>query len=232
MSHQDYLNLESIQPEGLILSESWWDDPAPEDKSPKRSSRPQLQNEPYISLTEKDIFKMEYWPLELAKIKSSSLRLKGSVTVITGGLGSLGYATAQKFKKEGSEVAIIDIVNPKKTSLNLEGISYFKFDITTEEEVKKAYEAIINKFGGVDILISNAGFAIQGSLQELSKSQLDKSFDINLFAHHFETDETIPESLIKKIKDSKNFGMATMYIRQLVFGYLDIKSPLKYIIQL
>ena len=57
MSHQDYLNLESIQPEGLILSESWWDDPAPEDKSPKRSSRPQLQNEPYISLTEKDILK-------------------------------------------------------------------------------------------------------------------------------------------------------------------------------
>ena len=71
----------------------------------------------FTSLTEKDIFKMEYWPLELAKIKSSSLRLKGSVTVITGGLGSLGYATAQKFKKEGSEVAIIDIVNPKKAYL-------------------------------------------------------------------------------------------------------------------
>ena len=42
---------------GDVLSESWWDDPAPEDKSPKRSSRPQLQNEPYISLTEKDILK-------------------------------------------------------------------------------------------------------------------------------------------------------------------------------
>ena len=45
---------------------------------------------------------------------------------------------------------------------------------------------------------------------------------LNLFAHHFETGETIPESLIEKIKDSKNFGMATMYIRQLVFGYLDM----------
>ena len=51
------LKVASSLSEGLILSESWWDDPAPEDKSPKRSSRPQLQNEPYISLTEKDILK-------------------------------------------------------------------------------------------------------------------------------------------------------------------------------
>jgi len=45
---------------------------------------------------------------------------------------------------------------------------------------------------------------------------------LNLFAQHFETDETIPENLIKKIKDSKNFGIATMYLRQLIFGYIDM----------
>ena len=45
---------------------------------------------------------------------------------------------------------------------------------------------------------------------------------LSLFAHHFETNETIPEALIQKIKDSKNFGAATMYLRQLVFGYIDM----------
>ena len=45
---------------------------------------------------------------------------------------------------------------------------------------------------------------------------------LSLFAHHFETNEIIPEALIQKIKDSKNFGAATMYLRQLVFGYIDM----------
>ena len=127
---------------------------------------------------------MEYWPLELAKLKSTTTRLTGSVTVITGGLGSIGYAAAKKFKKEGSEIVIIDILDPNKISQDLDGITYFKCDITKEQDVKKTYELIVKKFGGVDILISNAGFAIQASLQELSKSQLDKSFDLNLFAHY------------------------------------------------
>jgi len=45
---------------------------------------------------------------------------------------------------------------------------------------------------------------------------------LNLFAHHYETNENIPEELIQKIKESKNFGAATMYLRQLIFGYLDM----------
>ena len=56
---------------------------------------------------------MEYWPLELAKIKNSSQKLKGQVAVVTGGLGGIGYITAQKFKKEGADVIIIDIINPE-----------------------------------------------------------------------------------------------------------------------
>ena len=139
----------------------------------------------FTSIPPNEIFRMEYWPLEQAKLKSTTARLTGSVTVITGGLGSIGYAAAKKFKKEGSEIVIIDILDPNKISQDLDGITYFKCDITKEQDVKKTYELIVKKFGGVDILISNAGFAIQASLQELSKSQLDKSFDLNLFAHHY-----------------------------------------------
>ena len=70
------------------------------------------------------------------------------------------YATAQKFLKEGSEVIVLDIVDPKKVTLDLIGMTYFQCDITSENKVEAVFEQISQKFGGVDILISNAGFAI------------------------------------------------------------------------
>tara|TARA_A100001035_G_C27636761_1_gene432640 strand:- start:35 stop:835 length:801 start_codon:yes stop_codon:yes gene_type:complete len=128
---------------------------------------------------------MEYWPLELAKIKPSSQKLKGHVTAITGGLGAIGYATAKKFIKEGSEVVIIDVIDEKDNKLDLTGMTYIKCDITKEDKVKDCYKIISQNFGGVDILVSNAGFAIQEALETLSKKQLDSSFDLNFFAHHY-----------------------------------------------
>jgi len=139
----------------------------------------------FKSIPEKEIFKMEYWPLELAKIKPSSQKLKGHVTAITGGLGAIGYATAKKFIKEGSEVVIIDVIDEKDNKLDLTGMSYIKCDITKEDKVKDCYKIISQNFGGVDILVSNAGFAIQEALETLSKKQLDSSFDLNFFAHHY-----------------------------------------------
>ncbi len=139
----------------------------------------------FKSIPEKEIFKMEYWPLELAKIKPSSQKLKGHVTAITGGLGAIGYATAKKFIKEGSEVVIIDVIDEKDNKLDLTGMTYIKCDITKEDKVKDCYKIISQNFGGVDILVSNAGFAIQEALETLSKKQLDSSFDLNFFAHHY-----------------------------------------------
>ena len=139
----------------------------------------------FKSIPEKEIFKMEYWPLELAKIKPSSQKLKGHVTVITGGLGAIGYATAKKFIKEGSEVVIIDVIDEKDNKLDLTGMTYIKCDITKEDKVKDCLKIISQNFGGVDILVSNAGFAIQEALETLTKKQLDSSFDLNFFAHHY-----------------------------------------------
>ncbi len=139
----------------------------------------------FKSIPEKEIFKMEYWPLELAKIKPSTQKLKGHITVITGGLGAIGYSTAKKFLKEGSEVIILDVIEEKDNKLDLTGMSYMQCDITKENKVIDCFEKISQKFGGVDILVSNAGFAIQEPLESLTKNQLDKSFDLNFFAHHY-----------------------------------------------
>ena len=94
----------------------------------------------FRSIPEKEIFKMEYWPLELAKIKPSTQKLKGHITVISGGLGAIGYATAQKFLKEGSEIILLDIVDPKKVSLDLTGMTYFQCDITNENKVEAVFD--------------------------------------------------------------------------------------------
>ena len=162
----------------------------------------------FRSIPEKEIFKMEYWPLELAKIKPSTQKLKGHVTVISGGLGAIGYATAQKFLKEGSEIILLDIVDPKKVSLDLTGMTYFQCDITNENKVEAVFDQISQKFGGVDILISNAGFAIQSSLDKLTKKQLDSSFDLNFFAHHYFAKHGTKIMKIQNMKGSVVFNIS------------------------
>ena len=162
----------------------------------------------FRSIQEKEIFKMEYWPLELAKIKPSTHKLKGHVTVITGGLGAIGYSTAKKFLREGSEVVLLDIIDPKNISLNVSGMTYIQCDITNEKKVEKVFQQISQKFGGVDILISNAGFAIQSSLADLTKKQLDSSFDLNFFAHHYFTKHGTKIMKIQNMKGSVVFNIS------------------------
>ena len=162
----------------------------------------------FRSIQEKEIFKMEYWPLELAKIKPSTHKLKGHVTVITGGLGAIGYSTAKKFLREGSEVVLLDIIDPKNISLNVSGMTYIQCDITSENKVEKVFQQISQKFGGVDILISNAGFAIQSSLADLTKKQLDSSFDLNFFAHHYFTKHGTKIMKIQNMKGSVVFNIS------------------------
>jgi len=146
----------------------------------------------FKSINQKEIFKMEYWPLELAKLKKSNKPLEGNVTVITGGLGTLGYATANKFLNEGSEVIILDNLNEKKLiKFDLNNISYFKCDVTKNKEIKNILKKISLIYGGLDIVISNAGYAIQKPLKNINKLTLEKSFSINLFAHHFLAQQSV-----------------------------------------
>ena len=142
----------------------------------------------FKSIPEKEIFCMEYWPLELAKLKKSNLPLQGNITVITGGLGTIGYKTALKFLNEGSEVVLLDNIQNNK---QINGMSYFKCDVTIESEINKVLKKVSEKYGGIDIIISNAGFAIQRSLKDVDKLVLDKSFAINFFAHHYLAQQSV-----------------------------------------
>jgi rhamnose utilization protein RhaD (predicted bifunctional aldolase and dehydrogenase)/NAD(P)-dependent dehydrogenase (short-subunit alcohol dehydrogenase family) len=141
----------------------------------------------FAAISEADMFDCEYWPLELAKLGSRKpLPLEGQVAVITGGGGAIGAATAQAFAQAGAEVALLDRDRPAAdAAAKTVGGSALALacDVTDAASVQKAFAQIVARFGGVDILVSNAGAAWQGKIGEVDEAILRASFELNFFAH-------------------------------------------------
>ena len=139
----------------------------------------------FESITESEIFEIEYWSLEQAKLgKVRHLPLSGHVVVITGGAGAIGMATATAFKKNGAEVVLLDI---DQDQLALAGdkiaATAIACDVTQRDNVEAAFAKICEKYGGVDVLVSNAGRAWQGKIGEVQDEVLRRSFELNFFSH-------------------------------------------------
>ena len=146
----------------------------------------------YKSLNESDVFDVEYWSLEQAKLSSSDNQpLLGNVVAITGGGGTIGNAIADEFSKLGAEVAVLDLDFAEDKG------SYFQLicDVTDPANVKKAFERICKHFGGLDIVISNAGAMYQGTMEDVSDETLRKSFEVNFFSH-----QTVMQNAVKIMK--------------------------------
>ena len=138
----------------------------------------------YEPLPDSDLFALEYWSLEQAKLKGAVVKpLTGQVAVVTGA-GAIGAVTAKALAAEGAAVAILDIdgATAKKVAGEIKGLG-LECDVTKPEQVRAAFEAVCERFGGVDILVSNAGAAWQGRIGEVSDETLRKSFELNFFAH-------------------------------------------------
>ena len=138
----------------------------------------------YKFIPEKDLFDVEYWSLEQAKIKKKKKLLEGNVVVITGSTGTIGFETYKIFKNYGAEVVLLDnnYDRLKETQSKIKDLC-IHCDVTNKKSVQKAFKQICEKFGGVDILISNAGTAPGGAIGEVSDDILRKSFEINFFGH-------------------------------------------------
>jgi NAD(P)-dependent dehydrogenase (short-subunit alcohol dehydrogenase family) len=140
----------------------------------------------FSTISEADMFDCEYWPIEQAKLgKTKPLPLAGQVAVITGAGGAIGAATAKAFAHVGAEVALLDLdlsaAQEKATAIG--GALAVRCDVTDAASVREAYANVIATFGGVDILVSNAGAAWQGRIGEVDEATLRKSFELNFFAH-------------------------------------------------
>ena len=138
----------------------------------------------YKFIPEKDLFDIEYWSLEQAKIKGKKKQLEGNVVVITGSTGTIGFETYKMFKSYGAEVVLLDynLEQLKKVQSKIKDLC-IHCDVTNKRSVKNAFKQICEKFGGIDILVSNAGIAPTGSIGEVSDEVLRKSFEVNFFSH-------------------------------------------------
>lgn len=141
----------------------------------------------FTALPDEELFKLEYWSLEQAKLKSITYKpLSGQVAVVTGGGGAIGAATAKVFASEGAHVAILDLDQDAANAAAKaagNGAIGLACDVTDRAAVDKAFGRICETFGGVDILISNAGAAWQGEIATLDDAVLRQSFELNFFAH-------------------------------------------------
>ena len=139
----------------------------------------------FESLPEAELFEMEYWSLEQAKLSQAKEGpLAGQVALITGGAGAIGAATARRFREAGAEVALLDIDEPKlRAAAQKLGALAVVCDVTDGASVRAAFDRAVENFGGVDLVVSNAGAAWQGRIGDVEESVLRQSFELNFFAH-------------------------------------------------
>ena len=138
-------------------------------------------------LPEADLFDVEYWSLEQAKLGSAKeLPLAGQVAVITGAAGAIGFATAKAFAAAGAEVALLDVdeaaAQTKAKTIGGAALG-LRCDVTDAASVRDAFAQVAAAFGGVDIAVSNAGAAWQGRIGEVDEAVLRQSFELNFYGH-------------------------------------------------
>ncbi|WP_204115539.1 bifunctional rhamnulose-1-phosphate aldolase/short-chain dehydrogenase [Shimia biformata] len=142
----------------------------------------------YQGLPEQEAFDIEYWLLEEAKLQRmpKPKSLAGRVALITGGAGGIGSATAQRHLSEGACVMLADIDegNLAKTQDQLSSqfgkdvVRTVRMDVTDEQSVMAALTEVAVEFGGVDILVSNAGIASSASVEDTTLDLWNRNMDI------------------------------------------------------
>jgi 3-oxoacyl-[acyl-carrier protein] reductase len=113
------------------------------------------------------------------------MRLKDKVAIVTGGAGGIGLATAQRFAKEGAKVAIWDLSEKGSevvAALSKAGYAahFSKVSVANKEQVEKATQEVLKKYGRVDILINNAGITKDRTLLKMSREEWDDVISVNL----------------------------------------------------
>lgn len=142
----------------------------------------------YQGLPEQEAFDIEYWLLEEAKLQRmpAPKSMAGRVALVTGGAGGIGAATAERYLREGACVMLADIDDAAlaDTSANLTArysadvVRTIDMNVTSEDAVAAAYRDIAAEFGGVDILVSNAGIASSAPIEDTTLELWNKNMAI------------------------------------------------------
>lgn len=161
----------------------------------------------YKPISEADMFDVEYWSLEQAKLgKGAEKALARQVAVVTGGGSGIGAATAKALARAGAEVAVLDrdLAAAQAVAKSIKGLA-LACDVTNVDDVRAAFDAVAKKFGGVDIVVSNAGAAWQGRVGHVDESTLRQSFELNFFAH-----QSVAQNAVR-IMDAQETGGCLLF---------------------
>jgi len=141
----------------------------------------------WVALPEKDLFEIEYWDLEQAKLRKAPAArpLQGKVAIVTGAAAGIGRAIALALQAQGAVVIGMDL-NPETTQrlAGHDGLSGKVINLTDYPKVQEAVEEVVRTYGGLDILVSNAGiFTAGANFEDMDPANWAKSFEVNLTSH-------------------------------------------------
>ena len=160
---------------------------------------------------------MEYWDLEQAKLKknNSSLEFEGQVVLITGGASGIGKACVESFLNRGAAVLAVDISNSINAINNNQNYLGLVCDLTDENAIKKTIERGVNYFGGVDMIVLNAGIFPKGKkVADIDSKEWSDVFSINL-----DSNLTLLREIFPILKKSYSQG------RVVIIGSKNVSAP-------
>ena len=142
----------------------------------------------YSPISEQEAFNIEYWMLEEAKLRRlpKSKGLEGRVALVTGGAGGIGTATARRLLEEGASLVLTDIDQAALDDVRVrlakehgqDRVRAFRADVTREESVRQSFGYAVREYGGLDILVSNAGIASASPVDETTLATWDRNIAI------------------------------------------------------
>ena len=149
----------------------------------------------FESISDREAFEIEYWDMEQAKMtKVHHDVFAGKIVMVSGAASGIGLATAKAFRQKGAELVMLDLTRDAldRASGELSGnVLALTCDVTSRVEIRAAFDAACRRFGGVDIIVSNVGAAIQGRIGDVPDELLRKSFELNFFSHRSIAQEAV-----------------------------------------
>ena len=142
----------------------------------------------YTSLPRQEAFDIEYWLLEEAKLQRmpKAKPLSGRIALITGSAGGIGKAIAKKFAEEGAVVVLNDMNAERlqgaaaefKSKFGQDAFTSVVLDVTNGAQISAAFETAALAFGGIDIVVNNAGLSISKSIADHTEKDWDILYDV------------------------------------------------------